>query len=161
CPSSEPCFTGPVGTAFNIQYGYGRPNVLAAAGLVDSDHIPPSANLDSPAWYQLYDPKVNEKISVSADVSAPREGGAYTWQLQWGLGPQPLDNAWKTFASGAGAAPATVSAPLDLAKLPKAFWNAPYSADPNTRLTIEQYDVTIRVRVFANGDTSDGWAMGE
>src|SRR5205807_415366 len=99
---------------------------------------------------------------VSAGGAARRaSGGGYTWQLQYGLGPQPLDTAWTTFASGSGSAPQTVSGAIDLSAIPQSFWNAPYSIDPATRLSIEQYDVTVRVQVFANGDTNDSWAMGE
>jgi len=160
CPAAEPCFTGPAGASWNIQYGYGRPNVLAAAGLIDANHIPPTASISSPSWYQEIDPTHQASVRVSADVAA-RRAGSYTWQLQYGLGPQPLDNAWTTFATGSGTSPKTVAGNIPLSQIPASFWNAPYSVDPNTRLSIEQYDVSIRVQVFANGDTSDGWAKGE
>lgn len=163
CPPIEPCFTGPSGASFNIMYGYGRPDVLAAADLVDANHIPPSANLDTPSWYQAVDPTVQSALRVTADVSALRaSGGNYTWQLQYGLGPQPLDNAWTTFAHGSGDTATTVSGSINLANPQiQAFATAPYSIDPAGRTSIEQYDLTIRVQVFANGDTKDGWAMGE
>ena len=162
CPAAEPCFSGPAGAGFNIQYGYGRPNVFDGAAAIDANHIPPTAAIDSPSWYQAVDPTKQATLSVSADVAARRaSGGGYTWQLQYGLGPQPLDTAWTTFASGSGSAPQTVSGAIDLSAIPQSFWNAPYSIDPATRLSIEQYDVTVRVQVFANGDTNDSWAMGE
>ncbi len=160
CPAVEPCFTGPAGASWNIQYGYGRPNLLAAAALIDAGEIPPTASFDTPSWYQEVDPTVQPAVHVSADVAARRAPG-YTWQLQYGLGPQPLDGAWTTFASGSGTAPQTVGADLNVAAIPASFWNAPYSVDPTTRSTIEQYDVTVRVRVFANGDTTHAYAMGE
>ena len=163
CPPAEPCFTAPSGSTFNIQYGYGRPNLMAAATAVDAGQIPPSADLVSPSWYQWVDPTKQSSLPVSADVSALRAaGGAYTWQLQYGLGPQPADaGGWTTFASGSGSAPARVSGSIDLSKIPASFWSGAYSVDPSTRSSIEQYDVTVRVQVFANGDKNHPWAMGE
>ena len=162
CPTAEPCFTGPAGASFNIFYGYGRPNLPLAASTIDANHIPPSANLDSPSWYQEVDPTLQPAVRVSADVAAQRAPGhQYTWRLQYGLGPQPLDGAWTTFAAGSGSGPATVSGAIDLSRIPASFWSAPYSVDASGRTSIEQYDVSVRVQVFANGDTSDAWAMGE
>ncbi|MBV9524260.1 MAG: hypothetical protein JOZ46_00440, partial [Candidatus Dormibacteraeota bacterium] len=160
CPAAEPCFTGPAATSWNIQYGYGRPNLLTAATLIDSNHIPPTASIDSPAWYQEVDPTHQPAVRVTAAVAA-RRASSYTWQLQYGLGPQPADSAWTTFASGAGTSAATVSGVIPVSQIPASFWNAAYSVDPNTRLSIEQYDISVRVQVFANNDKSDAWAMGE
>jgi hypothetical protein len=163
CPSAEPCFSAPGGSTFNIQYGYGRPNVLAAASAVDADHIPPVADIQSPSWYQWIDPTTHPTVPVTANVAAPRvSGGGYTWQLQYGLGPQPNDTTgWTTFASGSGVGASTVSGSINTASIPSSFWGGQYAVDPATRLSIEQYDVTVRVRVFANGDTSHPYTMGE
>jgi hypothetical protein len=158
--SVEPCFAGPANTSWNIFYGYGRPNVLAAAETIDGNHIPPTASINSPNWYQEVDPTVQGTVHVSADVAARRASG-YTWQLQYGLGPQPADTAWTTFASGSGTSAQTVSADINTSAIPSSFWNAAYTIDPTTRSTIEQYDVTVRVQVFANGDTSHAYSMGE
>ncbi|HEY7926117.1 MAG TPA: hypothetical protein VIG86_01715 [Candidatus Dormibacteraeota bacterium] len=163
CPAVEPCFSAPPGSTFNIQYGYGRPDVLAAATAIDANHIPPTADIKSPSWYQWVDPTKQSSLQVSAAVAAARApGGSYTWQLQYGLGPAPNDSSgWTTFASGSGSGPATVSGSVDLTKIPSSFWGGAYNIDPSTRSTIEQYDVSVRVQVFANGDKSDWWAMGE
>ena len=163
CPVAEPCFSAPSGSTFNIQYGYGRPNVMAAATAVDANQIPPVADIQSPSWYQWVDPTKQANVFVTANVAAPRvSGGNYTWQLQYGLGPQPNDSTgWTTFASGNGGGPATVSGSINTAAIPSSFWGGQYAVDPTTRLSIEQYDVSVRVRVFANGDTTHGYALGE
>src|ERR1035437_2743335 len=163
CPAAEPCFTAPAGSTFNIMYGYGRPNLMAAATNIDANHIPPTADIQSPSWYQWVDPTKQSSLAVSANVAAQRAtGGNYTWQLQYGLGAAPNDSTgWNTFASGNGSGPATVSGNIDLTKIPSSFWSGAYSVDESTRSTIEQYDVTVRVQVFANGDKSNAWAMGE
>ncbi|MHB8718580.1 MAG: S8 family serine peptidase [Candidatus Dormibacteria bacterium] len=163
CPSTEPCFSAPSTSLFNIQYGYGRPNVLAAAAAIDSNQIPPMADITSPSWYQWVDPTKQASLRVSADVAAPRaSGGAYTWELQYGLGPQPSDSSgWTTFATGSGSSPASVFGTIDLSQIPASFWGGAYAVNPSTRLSIEAYDVSVRVRVFANGDTTHPYAMGE
>jgi hypothetical protein len=163
CPSAEPCFSAPGGSTFNIQYGYGRPDVLAAAAAVDANHIPPSADIVTPSWYQWVDPTRQSTVPVTARVAAPRAtGGAYSWELQYGLGPQPNDSTgWATFASGSGSAPATVSGNINLSQIPSSFWSGAYTVDPVGRASIEAYSVTVRVHVFANNDRTHGYAMGE
>ena len=163
CPAAEPCFTAPSGSNFNIQYGYGEPNVAAAAAAVDANHIPPVADIQSPSWYQWVDPTKQSSVFVTANVAAPRaSGGNYSWQLEYGLGPQPNDSTgWTSFASGSGGGPATVSGSINLSAIPSSFWAGAYNVDLTTRSTIEQYDVSIRVRVFANGDHSHAYSMGE
>ena len=165
CPGVEPCFAGPSPATFNIQYGYGRPNVLAAATAIDVGHIPPTADIRTPDWYQEVDPTKQSSLRVSADVSAQRAFlGAYTWQLQFGLGLQPLDTAWTTFASGVGIGPSNVSGNLDLTtQQMRDFAAAAYAVDPSSRLSIEQFDVSVRVQVFAAGDVNPAhpWSMGE
>jgi hypothetical protein len=137
--------------------------VLAAATAIDANHIPPTADIQSPTWYQWVDPTRQSTVQVTANVAAQRAtGGNYSWQLQYGLGPQPNDSTgWATFASGTGSGPATVSGKIKLSQIPSSFWAGAYSVDPSTRLSIEQYDVSVRVRVFANDDKNDAWAMGE
>ncbi|MDQ6848063.1 MAG: hypothetical protein M3019_10880 [Candidatus Dormibacteraeota bacterium] len=163
CPAIEPCFTAPGGSLFNIQYGYGEPNVLAAAAAVDANHIPPVADIQSPSWYQWVDPTKQSSVLVTANIAAARAlGGNYSWQLQYGLGPQPNDTTgWTTFANGSGGGAAAVSGSIDLSAIPSSFWGGPYSVDLTTRSTIEQYDVSVRVRVFANSDTTHPYSMGE
>ena len=149
----------PAGTV----HRYGRPNLLAAAHAIDANHIPPTADLVSPSWYQWVDPTKQSTLPVSASVAATRAaGGNYTWKLQYGLGSQPNDSTgWATFASGNGSGAATVSGTINLSQIPSAFWSGAYSIDPTTRLSIEQYDVSIRVQVFAGGNTTHGYSMGE
>ncbi len=54
-----------------------------------------------------------------------------------------------------------MSGNINLTTIPSSFWGGQYAVDPATRLSIERYDVTVRVRVFANGDTTHAYAMGE
>ncbi|HXA43802.1 MAG TPA: hypothetical protein VNV65_12920 [Candidatus Solibacter sp.] len=146
------CFQGVSGATFNIQYGYGRPNVFAADAAVAQGHIPPTAAITSPDWYQEVDPtsQKGSTLSVSAEVAAPRaQSGAYTYDFQYGLGPEPTESQFVSFGHGSGTGPNTVSANLDLSKIPASFWSGQYTVDPATRASIERYDVTVRVQVHA------------
>jgi hypothetical protein len=158
CPPAEPCFTGPPGASWNIMYGYGRPNLLKAAALVDAGDIPPTASIDSPGWYQEFDPTTAASVHVRADVGARRYPG-YSWSLQYGLGPQPLDSAWTTFASGTGSSPQTVAGDVPLGSIPQSFWDTSgYTIDSSGRTSIERFDVSIRLQVTAT-NPSDGHAL--
>ena len=144
CPT---CFPALAGAEWNIQYGYGRPNVWKAMKAVHEGAIPPIADVTGPAWYFQADPERLRKLQVSADVGAPRAAGSFNWEIQYGLGPQPLDDQFKTFASGSASEHKTVRGDLDLGAIPKDFWSGGYDAPTADRLAIERYDVTIRVRV--------------
>ncbi|HUO06452.1 MAG TPA: FG-GAP-like repeat-containing protein [Candidatus Binataceae bacterium] len=148
CPT---CFPGLPGAEFNIQYGYGRPNIFKAMQAVHTGMIPPTADITAPDWYQEVDPTVSSSLQVTANVAAKR-AGTYSWQVQYGLGPQPLDTAFTTIASGSGKGKglSAVKGNLDLSQIPSSFWSGDYTAPTADRLSIEQYDVTIRVVVTDN-----------
>ena len=151
------CFPGLPGAEFNIQYGYGRPNLFLAMQAVHNGTIPPTADIDSPNWYQEVDPTVTKSIPVEVTVGA-RRAHSFTWQLQYGLGPEPLDNAFITVASGnaKGNKLRTIGKSLDLTQIPSSFWSGNYTAPTPDRLSIEQYDVTLRIVV-----TDDNGLIGE
>jgi hypothetical protein len=145
------CFPGLPGAEFNIQYGYGRPNLFLAMQAVHNGKIPPTADVDSPDWYAEIDPTVTKSLPVQITVGAQRTH-SFTWQLQFGLGPQPLDSAFTTFATGSanGKKLRTINKSLDLTQIPSSFWSGNYTAPTASRLSIEQYDVTLRVVVTDN-----------
>ncbi len=142
------CFPGLPGAKFNIQYGYGRPNLFLAMQAVHDGKIPPTADIDSPDWYQEIDPTVMKSLPVEITVGA-RRAHSFTWQLQFGLGPQPLDNAFTMIASGSatGKKLRTMRKSFDVTQIPASFSTGNYTAPTADRLSIEQYDVTLRVVV--------------
>ncbi len=81
------CFPGVPGAEFNLQYGYGRPNLYLAMQAVHAGTIPPTADIESPNWYQEVDPTIVRFLPVTTAVAA-RRSHSYTWQLQYGLGPR-------------------------------------------------------------------------
>jgi hypothetical protein len=145
-PCAPHCFPGEGGSDWNLQYGYGRPNVHKAVSAVHAGEIPPTTEFETPDWYAAVDPTTQSSVDVKAKVGAPRADG-YTWELQYGLGPQPADDAWQTFAEGDGRNPGTANGTLDLSRIPESFWAGAYEAPTKDRLAIERYDVTLRVQI--------------
>ncbi|MEN0014389.1 MAG: hypothetical protein AAGC46_13560, partial [Solirubrobacteraceae bacterium] len=144
------------GATFNIQYGYGRPNVYKADAAVAANRIPPVPDIQSPDWYALADPSRQVDVPIRADITA-RRAKSFDWKVQYGLGPQPTEAQFKTIASGHtdGQRLTGPIANLDLSKFPDSFWDAPFGFTKDLS-SIEQYDVTIRIQA-----TDDRGNMGE
>ena len=138
-------FPGLPGATFNIQYGYGRPNVYRAVQAVHAGHIPPTVDLLQPDWYQEIDPTLRRSLKVSAAVAA-RNPGRYAYRVEYGLGPQPLEADFVTLRMGHGRRPRTVRKTLRFRSIPQSFWSGDFAITTD-RLSIERYDVTVRVRV--------------
>ena len=147
---------GKPGATFNIQYGYGRPDVLAAMEAVAANRIPPVPDIQSPDWYALFDPTHASSVPINVDISAPR-AASFTWRVQYGLGPDPTESQFVTIATGSSSSHDLhgVLAHLPLAQIPQSFWDAPFHFTSDLSST-EQYDVTIRVQA-----TDDRGNMGE
>ena len=147
-PIDDPTLNPPglPGASFNIQYGYGRPNVARAVDAVFAGRIPPTASLTAPDWYQEIDPTLQPALRLSAEVAARRAPGPYHYLFQYGLGPQPLESQFVTVRSGSASHPEQVQADLDLRTIPASFWSGAYALSSD-RLSIERYDVTVRVQV--------------
>src|SRR2546422_4664068 len=138
-------FPGLSGATFNIQYGYGRPNVYQAVQAVHAAQIPPTVDILQPDWYQEMDPTTSRRVKIRAAV-ATRIPGRYTWTVEYGLGPEPLESEFVTIRTGHGRRPRTVRKSLRFRSIPSSFWGGDF-AITSDRLSIERYDVTVRVRV--------------
>lgn len=139
----------PNGPGFDLQYGYGRPNVFKAMQAVSKGRIPPQAWFNSPAWYSLYDPTKTRRVPVSGHVGAPRSP-SYHWRLEFAPGAEPTNAEFKTAAHGHGTHAFDGSlGSIDLSKVPHAFWSKAYRVSTTKTLeTSEDYTVTLRLRVF-------------
>ncbi len=149
------CFPGAEGSSWNLQYGYGRPDVHAAMEAVHAGRIPPESDVRSPDWYQAVDPTRQRYLDVAARVGAARTGH-YRWTIEAASGPQPRDDEFRPVRSGEGTTPATITGRVDLSTIPRQAWDGAYEAPTADRLSIERYDLTIRVRV-----TDDAGRVGE
>jgi hypothetical protein len=133
---------------WDLQFGYGRPNVARAAAAVMAGDVPPVGWIDRPDWYSIIDPTRTPTVAVRGHVEAARSSG-YTWRLQVGPGAEPGDGDWIDAGSGAGAAPfdGTLGT-LDTSRLPAGFWSRAYTLSKTKTLeTSEQYTVTLRLQV--------------
>jgi FG-GAP-like repeat/Subtilase family len=149
----DPNDAWPTKPGWDLQYGYGRPNVHKAMEAVSKGDIPPVAWLESPDWFALYDPAKTKSVPVTGHVDAPRSSG-YTWKLEFAPGAEPSDGDFIEAGSGTGSAPLDGSlGSIDLSKIPQSFWDKPFEQSKTKVLeTNEQYTVTLRVRVTdANG----------
>jgi hypothetical protein len=145
---ADPSLPWPGKPGWDLQYGYGRPNVWKAMQAVAAGNIPPVAWIDSPDWYSIYDPIKTAKVPVTGHVAAPRSSH-YSWTLDFAPGAEPANAAFIPAATGSGSAPfdGTLGS-LDLSKVPASFWNAAFKVSSTKSLeTNEQYTVTIRLRV--------------
>lgn len=142
---------------FDLQYGYGRPNVLKAMQQIEAGEIPPVGWIDSPPWYTVYDPTKTETVPVSGHVEAERSS-SYTWKLEYAAGNgggapggEPPDAAFSTFATGGGTEPDDGQlGSLNISQIPQVedFCAAQFELSQTKELeTNEQYTVTIRLQV--------------
>ena len=147
---------GKPGATFNIQYGYGRPNVLKAMQAVQAARVPPVPDISGPRWYSLLDPTRTRSLPITANLDARRAHG-FSYVVQYGLGPDPTESEFQTIAHGSvnGTSLHGRVATLDLSRIPASFWQRPFGYTQDLS-SAEQYDVTIRIQM-----TDDHGLMGE
>ncbi|MDQ3877613.1 MAG: FG-GAP-like repeat-containing protein [Actinomycetota bacterium] len=139
---------GQRGASWNIQYGYGRPNVYKAMRAIAQGRVPPETVITAPRWYQLFDPTRNKTIAVRGEFKSSH--GPARYKLQYALGASPKDADFKTIASSPRARRrfSGVLGRLSLSKIPESFWKKPYADCTDMALSCsEQYTVTLRLQV--------------
>lgn len=137
---NDPTLAWPGKPGWDLQYGYGRPNVLRAMQMVEAAEIPPVPTVFAPTWFTLYDPTRDAAIPLDFAVNGTP---GTSWTLEWGLGAEPA--AWTTLATG--AAPGRYQASLPTGAIPESFWRAPFRMSSTKALeSSEQYTVTFRLR---------------
>ncbi len=145
----------PAKPGFDLQYGYGRPNVYKAMQAISHGDVPPEAWIDSPRWYSLFDPTERRTVPITGHVAAPRSNGG-RWTVQFAPGAEPADSDFITAGSGTlhrflgRTLPKNgVLGTIDLSKLPTSFWSKAFTLSQRKELeTNEAYTVTIRLRAF-------------
>jgi hypothetical protein len=76
----------PAHKGFDQFYGYGRVNMVKAAGAADAGQIPPSAEITSPSWYQQIDP-AQPNLDIKGQVGARTD--SYTCTVEVAPGSEP------------------------------------------------------------------------
>jgi hypothetical protein len=136
-------------TNWSTQYGYGRPDIGAATAMVMAGKLPPTAEIDSPKWFDYVDPKATPTLEVTGKLAPSRihSGGSVRWVLEYALGADPADSTFHTISSGTAThAISGHLGTLHLNQIPASF----YSHAPTTTLQpdgAEQYTVSLRLRV--------------
>ncbi|HJP66867.1 MAG TPA: hypothetical protein VKA30_11270, partial [Actinomycetota bacterium] len=146
---ADPGLPWPAKPGWDLQYGYGRPNVWKAMQAVANGDIPPVGTIESPGWFTYVDPARKARLSVRGHVEA-RRSSSYRWELRMGLGPEPTDGEFHVIGHGTGSKPEDRRlGVIDLGSIPTSFTEAPFSLSKDKQLsTSEQYTVTLRLRVF-------------
>lgn len=136
------------GPGWDLQYGYGRPNVFEAMKAISKGRIPPVGWIDSPRWYALYDPTRRDSVPVRGHVEARRASG-YRWKLEFAPGAEPSESEFMTAGRGRARKPFDGRlGTIELSRIPESFWSAAFELSSTKELeTNEQYTVTIRLRV--------------
>lgn len=144
----DPRLAWPSRPGFDMQYGYGRPNVHKAMAAIRAGDIPPVGWIESPDWYSLYDPTRTKKVRVRGHVEA-RRSRRYSWKLEYAPGPEPADSEFMEAGAGSGRRPRDGAlGTIDLSSIPESFWSRAFELSKTKTLeTNDQYTVTLRLRV--------------
>jgi hypothetical protein len=153
-PGNPRSVTDRAHTSWSTQYGYGRPGLGSGDETRAVGRVPPTAEIDSPPWFQYVDPLLRRSLAVSGALAPSRwrSGGRAGWWLEWALGPNPPDGAFHTIRHGVTRRRlAGTLGTLDLRLVPRSYYeHAPRSTLPPDGP--EQYTLTLRLRVLdANG----------
>ena len=143
----DPASNWPSGPGWDLQFGYGRPNVFRATKAVHAGAIPPVGWISSPDWYAVVDPVRRDEVRVSGHVEAKRSSG-YSWKLEWAAGAEPAEGDFRVAGSGARTRPfeGTLGR-VDTSAL-RSFAERPMALSRTKTLeTNERYTVTLRLRV--------------
>jgi hypothetical protein len=140
----------PAKPGFDLQYGYGRPNVFAAMQAISQNNIPPEAWINKPRWYALFDPTDRHKVKITGHVADQRAGAAH-WTVQFAPGAEPADSDFITAGQGnLGRRHSRTGrlGTINLNRIPASFWSKAFTISQRKELeTNEAYTVTIRLRV--------------
>ncbi|MFN2594112.1 MAG: S8 family serine peptidase, partial [Actinomycetota bacterium] len=140
---------GQRGASWNIQYGYGRPNVYKAMRAISQGKVPPETVITGPRWYQLFDPMHDKSVKVRGEYKSLH--GPSRYKLQYAVGASPKDADFKTIAKSRHPRRhfSGVFGKLSLSKIPDSVWKKPYADCTDMALSCsEQYTVTLRLQVI-------------
>ncbi|MHB8604411.1 MAG: S8 family serine peptidase [Thermoplasmatota archaeon] len=137
--SPVPTVRFPSGPGWDPYFGYGRLNASAAVARVASGAIPPEAEITSPSWFSVSDPRDSPAMAIDGLAAADRST-AVSWTLEYGCGATPED--WVTIAEGEHA---VRSARLGTLHADDAYEHCgfPLVVKP----TASDFTITLRLRV--------------
>ena len=144
---------------WDAHFGYGRPNAARALDMLGDPPngvialIPPEVKFQTPKWFTIYDPQQTPSVEVNAYMYA--RGRNFDWELQVGVGKEPLDKDFTVIASGSGSTPVDEAiAQMDITGL--------LSIDSYDRPPETSFDFTVTLRLQATYSVlGEGKIMGE
>ena len=145
---------------WTTHFGWGRVNLGDAVSVAHSGLIPPEAAIDSPDWYA---PVTGGTLPISGLAQARfATGGAFHWQLQWGVGETPTGAAWHTIGEGDSTSAVSDFGSIDLTQVRAALasYTPPLdsggpSFDPTSPSPYED-EFTVRLTVTGSGIPTPG-----
>jgi len=130
----------PSNEGWDLQFGYGRNNVRRSMELLRDMKIPAEGRIDSPLWYETFNPSRTDSVDIAISLSSPRLTDL-AWKLY--VSPGVEGRAPVEIGSGEGGKDEEVVASLDLssdgplAALVAKSAELPVDQDP------EAYSVTL------------------
>ncbi|MCW3069626.1 MAG: hypothetical protein JWL67_2251 [Solirubrobacterales bacterium] len=107
-PGANP--TLPADQQWTSHFGWGRANIGAAVGAVQSGNIPPEAAINGPDWYA---PLTGASVKITGLARARfASGGQFHWKLMWGAGEAP--SSWTALREGDSSGSVTDFGSVDL-----------------------------------------------
>jgi hypothetical protein len=125
-PAANPLL--PSDEQWTPHFGWGRADVGAAVGAVESGDIPPQAAIDSPNWYA---PLTGSRVTITGLARARfANEGHFHWKLMWGAGGAGgAPSSWTTVHEGESNGTVTDFGSIDLEAVREAL--ATYIVPPD------------------------------
>lgn len=139
----------PSNEGWDEAFGYGRNNARRMMDMVRTKAIPPEVYIESPRWFEQFDPAHTPSVTVEGWYNARRHTNvSWTLELAKGVAPRDADFAEVSTGTGAGGdQKVPVTASVDITTL---------FADAQTpSRNIDERTLTVRLRVsgLTNGQT--------
>jgi subtilase family protein len=150
-PAANPSL--PADEQWTSHFGWGRANVGAAVGAVNSGDIPPEAAINAPDWYA---PLTGTSMDVTGLARARfATGGQFHWKLMWGAGQVPA--SWTTVHEGDSNGTVTDFGSIDLEAVREALAThvvPPDAGGPTFAAGVAnpfQHEFTVQLEVNGQG----------
>lgn len=155
----------PSGPGWDPHFSYGRNDVRASLDMLASGRIPPVVDIQSPLWFQTFDPKRVPTLSIGGVIEARRAPG-FDYVIEVARGLHPKDSEFQQLKDGSATAKVSGAlATIDLAKLAGDTSKAPtVIAQPDSTGHYggpHEFAITVRIRATAHYGGTIGDVKGE
>ncbi len=121
-------------------FGYGRNNARLTLELLRDKKIPPEVYIDSPRWFESFDPTITPSLEITGSVKVTRDDSA-AWVLEYAKGVAPRDADFVQVSTGNVARGTPTQGSLGTLMLAGLF------ADAQTpSKNVDERTITLRLR---------------